>query len=461
MQTPTGISGAEEILAEFEGDLRAPTPEFVIPTVEPSKAEDAGFNLEEMLQGFDDSLQESAEPPPVLVPDPAVIEVVKPSGAHTPKEEEILYELFFRDREPLILRIEDLSAMLVWGAQNGVSDTFIYSGFPITVNRYGRLIRLMRRPLEVNEVMSLMAAIRPNSESTLLSGSAVDTRFDFAPDRNRRYGFRVNATRGMEKTGADKAVEIVMRTIPYDIPDMEKLKVPQPIIDNFYPKDGLILVAGVTGSGKSTLMAAMIKNGLTKHEPRLLTYEAPPEFPLVAIPGMKGMVFQCEVGVHVKSFAEGVRNSLRRAPDWIMIGEARDQETIEMTVRAVETGHTVYSTVHTRSVTNTIDRMADEFPPATRWGVKVKLIDAMRLVIYQRLVKVPSGGRTALREYLVFTPEIREALIRGGESRYPEILKEAMHSHGCYLWQDAEEKFKQGQMYESDYLEIREAGGAL
>lgn len=488
-------AGGESLIDSFEGDLREPIARVEIPA-EPKSVIDYSFDA--VMADFNDAMNEAAEVPRPLVhetasieADVAVVDPVPPvatspvrgivsaeaivpvkAPAGTPPrplpvvkvsapEDGVVYEEFFKDREPTILSIDHLSAMLVWGAENGVSDTFVNSGKPIIMNRYGRLVRLMRRSLEVNEVMSLMDAIRPNSPSTLLSGQAVDTRFDFAPDRNKRYGFRVNATRGMERTGADKALEIVMRTIPYDIPDVSKFDIPQAIIDAFYPKDGLILVAGVTGSGKSTLMATLIQYGLQHHEHRLLTYEAPPEFPLVAIPNMKGMVFQCEVGVHVKSFAEGVRNSLRRAPDWIFIGEARDQETIEMTVRAVETGHAVFSTVHTRSVMNTIDRMADEFPIASRWGVKVKLIDAMRLIIYQRLVKTPDGKRVALREYLVFTPEIREALIRGKEENYHRILSEAMKAHGCYLHQDAERKFAAGMMYESDYLAIRESGGAL
>lgn len=499
--------GAESLIDSFEGDLQGPMQRVEIPS-ETKRVDDYGFD--DVMADFQSAMREPAEIPkvavqgtepkvpvktekangdgpvtepgmradagkavgvpakgadsPMVVPSGESESTVEPArgpivqGGH---DHEVVYEEFFKDREPLILSIEDLSAMLVWGAEHGVSDTFVNSGKPIIMNRYGRLIRLMRRSLEVNEVMSLMEAIRPNSPSTLLSGQAVDTRFDFAPDRNRRYGFRVNATRGMERTGSDKAVEIVLRTIPYEIPDVSTFDIPKAIIDAFFPKDGLILVAGVTGSGKSTLMATLIQYGLQNHEDRLLTYEAPPEFPLVAIPNLRGMVFQCEVGVHVKSFAEGVRNSLRRAPDWIFIGEARDQETIEMTVRAVETGHTVFSTVHTRSVMNTIDRMADEFPIASRWGVKVKLIDAMRLIIYQRLVKTPQGKRVALREYLVFTPEIREALIRGKEENYHANLAAAMKANGCYLHEDAEAKFKAGLMFESDYLAIREAGGAL
>lgn len=361
--------------------------------------------------------------------------------------------------EPTTMTMTEINQILVWGSDNDCSDIFVYSGFKVKGQRNGKLITLNRRRLETPEVMGLVGEISASAESSLLSGTDVDLTHHFSPARGRHYSFRVCATRCREVTGGNNAVEIVLRSIPYDIPTLAKQKVPQAIVRDGFPKDGIVLVTGPTGSGKSTLLAGMIKHLLITTDSRVLTYEAPPEFPLVAIPDIKGMISQCEIGTHIESFAAGVRNALRRKPDYILIGEARDRETIEMCIRAGETGHGVYTTLHTRGVLNAIDRMADEFPPDVRWGVKVKLIDAMRLIIHQRLVKTPDGKRTALREWLPFSEALRDQLIEGGPDNFNKTLFDALQRDGRPLHVDAEERYAEGLMFKKDLVAIK--GGAI
>lgn len=357
--------------------------------------------------------------------------------------------------EPAHFTVDEVNALLAWGAENEVSDLFVYSGFRVRAQQQGRLLTLTRRRLETPELFSIIGKMRASAESTLLSGHDVDMTYDFNPERGKHYSFRVCATRCREPEGGANAIEIVFRTIPSAIPTPSDLGVEAALLKNAFPKDGVVLVTGPTGSGKSTLLAAILHQLLIDQDARLLTYEAPPEFPLVGLRNVRGMVSQCEIGLHIGSFAAGVRNALRRKPDYILIGESRDRETIEMCVRAGETGHGVYTTVHTRGVLNAIDRMADEFPVDVRWSVKVKLIDAMRLVIHQRLVRGADGKRFALREWLPFSEEFRERLLMGGESNYSALMQAELAANGQSLSVSADKAMALGHISPIEAAKVR------
>ena len=195
-------------------------------------------------------------------------------------------------------------------------------------------------------------------------------------------------------------------------PALEDLHVEQRILDHAMPSSGLVLVTGVMGSGKSTLLAAILRRIIETGGRNVSTYEAPIEFDFDAVPSPGGPVSQSTIPEHLKSFLTATRNSTRTAPDVVLIGESRDPDTLRGMMESAEIGVAAYSTVHTRSVPETLSRIINVFPFAERTQITATLLSCLRLVISQRLLPLPdNSGRIALREYLAFTPDIRETLL--------------------------------------------------
>lgn len=356
-----------------------------------------------------------------------------------------------------------LDALLCWAVEQEASDLAIKTGSAPSVRLHGHWQRVGRRILNPEEITGLLTSIHQAAAmATLQGGVPLDFRYVVKPERGVRYGFRVSAT-ATAVQAADIGVEIVLRTIPSQPPTADDLALEQAIRDASSPKYGCVLVIGPTGSGKSTTLAAIIRGRLETAAEHIITYEAPIEFDFEAIPNPVGIVSQSEVPTHLPDFSSAVANALRRAPDVILIGEARDKATIAGCVRAAITGHAVYSTTHANSVPMTIPRMADEFPSEERWPMAIKIIDAMRMIIHQRLVRRPDGKRTALREYLVFGEDERRLLIDAGESRFTRVCADLVHERGQSLVQDAAAKHAEGLIADSEYsvlkaeLALREA----
>lgn len=199
-------------------------------------------------------------------------------------------------------------------------------------------------------------------------------------------------------------------------------------------------------SGKTTLLAGVIRSLLEDHKGKhILTYESPIEFVYDDIPDKKGFIAQSEIPTNIPTFARAVRNSLRRAPHIILVGESRDPETIMGSVTACQTGHAVYSTVHVNSVSQTIARMVGEFPAAERNSVAAKILDALQIVVHQRLIPKPGfTGVVAVREWLVFDRTIRQKLALLPWEEWAGIINAEMERRKQTLLSDVEEKIKNG-----------------
>ena len=199
------------------------------------------------------------------------------------------------------------------------------------------------------------------------------------------------------------------------------------------------ILTSATGSGKSTLLAAIIRN-ITEDvdsNRKVLTYEAPIEFVFDNVEKVSSVVSQSEIPRHLPSFAAGVRNALRRKPRLILVGEARDPETISAVMEAAMTGHPVYTTLHSNSVAETIRRLVVSFPPEERQGRTIDIIETVRLVISQRLVPTVDGKRVALREYLVFNEEIRDILLETDILNITNTVRKLVREQGRTMAADA------------------------
>lgn len=332
------------------------------------------------------------------------------------------------------------------------SDITIQTGTPIFAEVYGRLIKITNRSLSNTELGDLINSIYgPNATTQLLSGKDIDTHYEFRPNRGVRYRYRVNGTACLVE-GHD-AIQITLRTIPTTPPKLETMNLPQNILEAIAPQEGIVFITGATGSGKSTLLASIIRELIENEEShrKVLTYESPIEFVYDEIDTISAVVSQSEIPRHLPNFADGVRNALRRKPRLIMVGECRDAETISAALEAALTGHPVYTTLHTSGVSETMRRLVTSFSGEERLGRTIDILETIRLCIWQKLVPTVDGKRVALREYLVFDEEVRDALLEGDPNEITSLTRKLVRQRGQLMTIDAKNKFEAGIISERVY----------
>jgi twitching motility protein PilT len=297
--------------------------------------------------------------------------------------------------------IEDLLRLAL---EEEASDVHLAIGAPPVLRIRGSLVKLNVAPLNEEDVAVLVAGIANESamERVNTEGS-VDFAFSFL-EENR---FRVSVYRERGRLAA------ALRIIPRKLLSLEEIGLPAAVRELLDAPRGLVLVTGPTGSGKTTSLASMLSVIVEKHRSHVITIEDPIEYYL---DHRSGLVHQREVGVDVPSFAEGLRRALRQDPDVILVGEMRDLETVETAITAAETGHLVFSTLHTTGAARTIDRVIDAFPADRQEQVRVQMSTNLRAVISQLLLPKKDGsGRIAIFEVMINTPAIA-ALIRDRKS---------------------------------------------
>ena len=283
-----------------------------------------------------------------------------------------------------------IDAFLKLGLAQGCSDIHLAVGVPPMLRMNGELMPIKFRELTDTELETyLYEILTTKQQERLISGHDLD--FSYVGDESDR--FRVNVFRKATGMGA------VFRYIPGDVPKLDDLKVP-PVLKDFCDyHQGMVLVTGSTGTGKSTTLAAMINHLNETRNLNIISLEDPIEF---VHPSKKSQIIQREVGTHVVSFADGVRSAMREDPDVILVGELRDAETISMAMTAAETGHLVLGTLHTTGAVKTLDRIIDALPGELREQTKGFLAMSLKAVVTQVLVKTPDGrGRRAVLEILV------------------------------------------------------------
>jgi twitching motility protein PilT len=229
--------------------------------------------------------------------------------------------------------------------------------------------------------------------------------------------FRVNAFKGLGRFGA------AMRVIPLVVPTIDGMGLPAVLKDLCQSPQGMILVTGPTGSGKSTTLAAMIDHMNEKQPLHIITVEDPVEF---VYTDKMSTLRQRQLGNDVRSLNEALRRVLRQDPDVILVGEMRDAETIELAMHAAETGHLVFSTLHTNDAKQTLDRIVDTFPSDAHGQVRSQLALTLQAVISQRLVKRADGtGRVAAMEVMINSPNVRDMIAEGKTSQIDKVMQQS------------------------------------
>ena len=305
-----------------------------------------------------------------------------------------------------------IDAFLKLGTQQGCSDLHLAVGVPPMLRMNGDLLPIKFRELRDAELESYVTEILTKSQAEHFT-QGHDLDFSYVSTEGGR--FRVNVFR------KDTGIGAAFRAIPTDIPTIDRLALP-PIVRKLCDyHQGMILVTGSTGTGKSTTLAAMIDLLNSTRKLNIISLEDPIEF---VHRSKQSQVIQRELGTHIPSFAEGVRAAMREDPDVILVGELRDAETISMAMTAAETGHLVLGTLHTTSATKTIDRVIDALPIEQREQTKSFLASSLIAVVTQVLVKNAEGrGRRAVLEIMIMTRAIAKLIQSDQTFQIPSQLQ--------------------------------------
>lgn len=316
------------------------------------------------------------------------------------------------------LNSETLRSFFVWCARQQASDIHLQGDNHFVIGRYGRLLRASPFSVADDTLAKLMDEVfTPELRPMVRGGVSKDRALQLDGNADGRYGlargerirFRVNLLQGTAGR-QDSTIGWTLRVIPSDIPPLEGMKLPTPLMENILPAKGIGLFGGITGSGKSTALASIYRYCMDYYPDRkVTTKEDPIEF-ILGRPGDILPALQSQIGKDIPDFATGIRADLRRAPSVIGVGEMRDRETIDAGIRAGQLGHLCLSTTHIDSPGETFPRLLNEFPYESRDAMAWALLGVLQYVVVQTLLRTTDGKRVAVREYIIIDDQLRETL---------------------------------------------------
>jgi len=313
--------------------------------------------------------------------------------------------------------INDLLRLLV---SRGGSDLFLTCDFPPAVKVDGKVVKVSPQPLSSQHTMALARSVMNDKQSAEFERTK-ECNFAISPQGIGR--FRVNAFVQQGQVG------MVLRTIPKDLPSIDKLGLPSILKDITMVKRGLVILVGATGSGKSTTLASMVDHRNEAACDHIITIEDPVEF---VHPHKNCIITQREVGIDTLTWEAALKNTLRQAPDVILMGEIRDRETMQHAVAFAETGHLCMATLHANSANQALDRIVNFFPEERRDQLLMDLSLNLKAMVSQRLIPREDGaGRIAAVEILLNTPFISDLIFKGEVSAIKGSDEEGAASTAC------------------------------
>lgn len=351
---------------------------------------------------------------------------------------------------------EDIDNLLQICKDFGASDLHIGPGRPPMMRVHGELEDIPGYPddLTTADMDIILEKTYKSATGPAAVQGMTDLDFSYEPSKSLVRGkeknesvYRVNAGSTIE------GIRMVFRQLPSIPPTMEEIFAPdvyRRILET--QRQGLVLVTGPTGSGKSTTLAAgirsMLEGGNSLH---VITLENPVEFRYTQVNTEKAYVTQRELNRSLKSFEVGMKSALRQDPDVILVGEMRDLETMRLAMEAAETGHLVFGTVHTTDVASTISRIVQMFPTNAQNAARVQLLSSLRFVMCQRLLPRNPKGRVAAREMLEFTPELRSRLIELEPGALVNSLIDAVRDSGVPMMRAIDSLFEDGSITREEH----------
>src|SRR2546422_6398125 len=335
--------------------------------------------------------------------------------------------------------------------QHGASDLHLTSGSAPFMRIHGEMMKLNYRDVSAETCQSLIFEILTEKQRQLFTENwDLDLSYPLAGVGR----FRVNVF--MQRHG----IAAAFRLIPETIKTISELDLPEQLASLIDASEGLVLVTGPTGSGKSTTLASLIHTINEKQQAHIITIEDPIEF---VHENRRCLISQRELASHTKSFGAALRAALREDPDIILVGEMRDLETIQLAITAAETGHLVFATLHTNSAIKTIDRVIDVFPEGQQTQIRVMLSESLRGVVAQALLPRPDRqGRVPVVEILVNVPAVAN-LIREGKTHQISSVMQTGRAHGMMTFEGAIQDLIMKNLISKEdglsFLRRRSAGG--
>ncbi len=324
-----------------------------------------------------------------------------------------------------MISLENIRNLLIQAVKNDASDIHLGQGYPPMVRIDGRLIPLKGKLLSQQDMEDIVVQILDDYQ---MDTYRKEFELDFGYTVPDVAHFRVNI---FKKLGG---YALAFRIIPDDIRTLEELGMPQGVVQLAKKMEGLILVTGPTGHGKSTTLAAMIELMNSERRSHIVTIEDPIEY---TYSPKSCLIQQRELGHHTHTFARALKSALREDPDIVLLGEMRDLETISLALTAAETGHLVLSTLHTRNAPDTINRIIDVFPPEQQRQILSQIANSLIGIISQRLLSVASGtGRVAAVEVMIADSAIRN-LIREKKAHQIRSIMQSSSSIGMQTMDDS------------------------
>ncbi|MBL4637828.1 MAG: PilT/PilU family type 4a pilus ATPase [Proteobacteria bacterium] len=314
------------------------------------------------------------------------------------------------------------------------SDLFITAGFPPAIKIKGQMTPLSKHPLSAEDAKAITQSVMNDKQLKEFEASK-ECNFAIAPAGLSR--FRVNAYVQQGTQG------LVVRTIASEIPNLDELGLPKILKDIIMAKNGLVIMVGGTGSGKSTTMAAMIDHRNENSHGHIITIEDPIEY---VHPHKNCVIMQREVGVDTDSWETALHNTLRQAPDVIVLGEIRDQEIMDFGIEFAQTGHLALATLHANNANQAVDRILGFFPSEKQLKLMQDLSLNLRAIISQRLIRTLDGGRCAAIEILINTPLISDLISKGDVSGIKGIMAKSRELGMQTFDQCLFDLYKEGQI---------------
>lgn len=333
---------------------------------------------------------------------------------------------------------EDLDGLLKRALDADASDVHLGPGYPPKMRVDGKFKYVPGFPNELT--MSDMDVILESAYRSATGPASVqgleDLDFSYAPARTlKKDGEKNNSFYRVNASLCTRGIRMVFRRLPDVPPRHEEIEAPESFMNVLRTqRQGLILVTGPTGSGKSTTLAAGIRYLLEAgHSLHIITLENPVEFRYDALDLDAAYITQRELNRSLKDFTVGMKSALRQDPDVILVGEMRDLETIRLALEAADTGHLVLGTVHTTDVPSTISRIIQMFPTEEQVAARVQLLGSLRFILCQRLLPRKPRKRVAAREYLELTPSLRSSLIEMHPGQLVNALAQATATQGLTM----------------------------
>ena len=324
-----------------------------------------------------------------------------------------------------------LDSLLSWAFEMEASRVGFQTGHPVWVRVHGRNRRTTMAPLDEAQIAQIANHLYgADGTARLQGGSDFDVSYEIPIDRTRRLRFRLNAT--PISTSRRKGANIVLRPISDMPPSLEAQRVERTILDAFRPREGMAIVSGGTGSGKSTLIAGMTVEKLMDPDGHYNIAEAaaPVEFLLDRVRSPSSTINQTEVPRDLPTFEAFIRGCMRREPTDIIVGECRDSTTMGASIQAAISGHALTTTIHANDVALTMQRIASLCAVEERDNLITSVAQSLRLIVNQRLAPSTDGRRTALREILAFDAGLRTRLLQTSPGEWPSITRRAVQEQG-------------------------------